>query len=115
MASKIYRDKSIGEYIRSGNVACCITGITYAVVNHHIKNEGYGSVKAPDYMQCALSHDLHILGHAKGWQWFEKEYGRTQRSMTAETMAKLHADGVVNLYELDIPDWMIEEMESING
>jgi hypothetical protein len=30
---KPYRNKKIGEYIRSGAVACCITGSTYAVVN----------------------------------------------------------------------------------
>ena len=115
MASKIYRNKKIGEYIRSGAVACCITGSNYAVVNHHLIGNGYSGMgtKAPDFLQMALTHELHQELHTHGHKSFEEKYGRTQKSMTAETMTKLHADGVVNLFELDIPDWVITEMEKL--
>lgn len=119
MASKIYRNKKIGEYIRSGEVNCCITGSNYAVVNHHLIGNGYSGMgtKAPDYLQMALSHDLHLELHNHGWKSFEDKYGRTQRSMCAETIAKLHADGVIDIMEIafkhGFPDWMLDEMEKI--
>ena len=115
MASRVYRNKKIGEYIRSGAVACCITGSTYAVVNHHIIANGYSGMgtKAPDFLQMALTHELHQELHDKGWKSFEEKYGRTQKSMTAETMAKLHSDGVVNLFDFDLPDWVLTEMERL--
>jgi hypothetical protein len=115
MASRVYRNKKIGEFIRSGEVACCITGSTHAVVNHHIIGSGYSGMgtKAPDFLQMALRHDLHNELHSQGHRTFEKKYGRTQKSMVAETLAKLHAEGVVNVYELDLPEWMEEEMEKL--
>lgn len=116
---KPYRNKKIGEYIRSGQVVCCITGTDYAVVNHHIIGDGYSGMgtKAPDYLQCALSHDLHQDLHNHGWKSFEEKYGRTQKSMVAETIGKLHADGVINLLDIgesyDLPNWLLEEMEAL--
>lgn len=112
---KPYRNKKIGEYIRSGQVACCITGNTYAVVNHHLIGHGYSGMgtKAPDWAQMALTHDLHTELHNHGWKAFEAKYGRTQKSMVAETLAKMHSDGVINIFDLPIDDWVIEEMEKI--
>lgn len=113
MASRVYRNKKIGEHIRK-ELYCCITGSPNPV-NHHIIGNGYSGMgtKAPDYLQMALSHDLHNELHSQGHKSFEKKYGRTQKSMCAETMAKVHADGVIDLMELDLPDWFLEEMERI--
>lgn len=119
MASRVYRNKKIGELIRSGEVAYCITGSTYAVVNHHLIGHGYSAMgsKSPDWAQIALTHELHSELHDKGWKAFEVKYGRTQKSMVAETMAWLHVMDVVdlNVLELDfeIPDWLTEEMEKL--
>lgn len=115
MANKPYRNKKIGEYIRSGQVACCITGSTYAVVNHHLIGNGYSGMgtKAPDWAQMALTHNLHAELHNHGWKSFEAKYGRTQKSMVAETLAKMHSDGVINIFDLPIDDWVIEEMEKL--
>ena len=113
MASRVYRNKAIGKHIRD-ELACCITGQPYPV-NHHIIGNGYSGMgtKAPDYLQMALCDPLHRELHDKGWKSFEKKYGRTQKSMCAETMAKVHADDVVDLLELDVPDWLIEEKENL--
>lgn len=116
---KPYRNKLIGQYIRSGEVNCCITGSNYAVVNHHIILSGQSGMgtKQPDYLQMAISHELHQELHDKGWRSFEKKYGRTQKSMVAETMGKLHADGIIDLgqiaLEYDLPDWIADEMEKL--
>ena len=115
MASKVYRNKKIGEYIRSGAVACCITGSTYAVVNHHLIGNGYSGMetKAPDWAQMALTHEMHQHLHDHGWKSFEAEHGRTQKSMVAETLAKLHSEGLINVFELPIDDRVITEMEKL--
>lgn len=118
---KPYRNKNIGKYIRSGDVSCFITGSNYAVVNHHIVGGGYSGMgtKAPDFLQMALTHDLHQELHDHGWKAFEQKYGRTQRSMVAETVIKLIADGVVDLEAIellhDVPGWLFQEMEELNG
>jgi len=114
---KPYRNKKIGEYLRGGSVACCITGQVYAIVNHHLIGNGYSGMgtKAPDYLQCALTHELHSELHNRGHKAFEIKYGHTQKSMVAQTMAKLHADGVIDLNQIDIDEktmnWLTEEME----
>ena len=119
MASRVYRNKKIGEFIRSGEVACCITGSTHAVVNHHLIGYGYSGMgtKAPDFLQMALRHDLHDELHRHGDKTFEKKYGRTQKSMVAETMGYLHAMDVIDLNVIDLehgtPDWLTEEMEKL--
>lgn len=116
---KSYRNKKIGKLIReSEDIVCCITGST-VTVNHHIIGNGYSGMgtKAPDYLQCALTHELHQELHNHGWKSFEKKYGRTQKSMVAETMGELHADGSIDLNEIDLkhetPDWLPEEMEKL--
>lgn len=110
LKNKLWRDKTYGKWIHQ-NVACCITGNTTQVDPHHIKNEGYGTVKAPDYMQMALSHDLHMELHRIGCEAFESKYARTQRSMVAETLIKAHSLGRLNLEELDLEDWIVEEIQ----
>lgn len=110
LKKKLWRDKTYGRFIHE-NVACCITGDTQTVDGHHIKNEGYGTVKAPDYMQAALSHDLHMELHRIGCEAFESKHGRTQRSMVAETLIKAHSLGRLNLEELDLEDWIVEEIQ----
>ena len=115
MASRVYRNKKIGEYIRSGEIACCITGSNYTVVNHHLIGHGHSGMgtKAPDWMQMALTHHLHSELHQHGWKAFEAKYGRTQKSMVAETLAKLHADQIIDLYQLEVDGWVFEEMEKL--
>ena len=115
MASRIYRNKKIGEHIRSGVVACCITGSNYTIVNHHLIGHGYSGMgtKSPDWAQMALTHELHQELHDKGWKSFEEKYGRTQKSMVSETLAKLHSEGLVNVFDLPIEDWVITEMEKL--
>lgn len=110
---KPYKNKKIGEYIRKECV-CCITGKP-CPVNHHIIGNGYSGIgtKAPDYLQAALSHELHMELHDKGWKSFESKYGRTQKSMVAETMINVHSAGVINLYDFDIPEWFIQEVERL--
>lgn len=114
MASRIYRNKDIGKHIRE-ELACCITGQPNPV-NHHIIGYGYSGMgtKAPDYLQMALCDSLHRELHDNGWKSFEKKYGRTQRSMVAETLVKLHADCVINISELIFDDWVLEEMVNLN-
>lgn len=115
MANKIYRNKKIGEFIRSGEIACCITGSTYAVVNHHIIGHGYSAMgtKAGDWAQMALTHELHQELHNHGWKAFEVKYGRTQKSMVAETLLALHGLGLVDVNELPIDGWVMGEAEVI--
>ena len=69
--------------------------------------------KAPDWTQMALSHHLHQELHNFGWKAFEKKYGRTQKSMVAETLAILHADKIIDLYQLEVDGWVFEEMEKL--
>jgi len=113
MSSKPYRNKEIGKHIRD-NLVCCITGSPNPV-NHHIIGHGYSGIatKAPDYLQMALSHELHTELHDHGWKSFELKYGYTQKELTAMTMWKVHADGVIDLTKLDVPDWVIDELEKI--
>lgn len=113
MASRVYRNKKIGEFIRSGEVACCITGSTYAVVNHHLIGHGYSAMgsKSPDWAQMALTHDLHSELHDKGWKAFEDKYGRTQLSMVAETLLTLHGLGLVDVNEMPIDGWVMGEAD----
>lgn len=116
MASRVYRNKKIGEFIRSGEVACCVTGSTYAVVNHHIIGHGYSGVgtKAPDYLQIAITHDLHQELHQHGWKAFEDKYGICQKVMATETALALHAHGVIDTNELDMPGWFHELKDFFN-
>lgn len=115
MSSRVYRNKKIGEFIRSGEVACCITGSTHAVVNHHIIGHGYSGMgtKAPDWAQMALTHEFHSELHDKGWKAFEAKYGRTQKSMVAEVVVKLHEQRVIRMNDLDLPHWVYEELEAM--
>lgn len=111
---KIWRDKSYGKWI-SENLACCITGSTENVTNHHIKGEGYGTVKAPDFLQMALKHELHQELHQIGWKAFEKKYAVQQRVMVVETLLGAHAGGRLNIDELDLPDWFHELKDWFNA
>ena len=115
MASRVYRNKKIGEFIRSGEIACCVTGSTHAVVNHHIIGHGYSGMgtKAPDWAQMALTHELHDELHRHGWKDFEAKYGRTQKSMVAEVVVKLHEQRVIRMNDLDLPYWVYEELEAM--
>ena len=117
MSSKVYRNNKIGEHIRSGEVCCCITGSNYAVVNHHIISNGYSAMgsKAPDFLQMAMTHDLHQELHANGIKSFEQKYAITQKQMVAETMVTLHAHKVVDLYKLDMPSWFWHEVEDLGN
>lgn len=121
MPSRVYRNKKIGDHIRSGEVACCITGSNYAVVNHHIIGHGYSGIgtKAPDFLQCAITNDLHRELHDHGWKAFERKYGRTQQSLVAETVIKLQSYGIIDLEAIellhDVPGWLFHEMENIDG
>ncbi|MEL7478266.1 MAG: DUF968 domain-containing protein [Pseudomonadota bacterium] len=112
LKQKVWRDKSYGKWIHE-NVSCCITGDTTTVDPHHIKGEGYGTIKAPDYMQMALAHHLHNEIHVIGYEAFEAKYGRTQRSMVAETLVKAHSMGRINMEELPLEAWIWEEVEEL--
>lgn len=116
MASKVYRNKKIGEFIRSGEIACCVTGTKHRVVNHHIIGHGYSGMgtKAPDYAQMALSHDLHQELHNHGWKSFEKKYGVCQKVMATETLLTLHAHRIIDCNELELPDWFHELKDFFN-
>jgi len=113
MASRVYRNKKISEHIRK-ELVCCITGQPNPAP-HHIIGYGYSGMgtKAPDFLQMALCDSLHRELHDKGWKSFEQKYGRTQKSMVAETLSKLHADRVIDCLELDLPEWVTEEMERL--
>ena len=69
--------------------------------------------KSPDWAQMALTHDLHTELHNHGWKAFEDKYVRTQKSMVAETLVKMHCDGFIDMTELPVHDWVIEEMEKL--
>jgi hypothetical protein len=116
MASRVYRNKKIGEFIRSGEVACCITGSTYAVVNHHIIGHGYSGTgtKAPDFLQMAMTHTLHDEIHRHGWKVFEDKYEICQKVMVTETALALHAHGVIDTNKLDMPEWFHELKDFFN-
>lgn len=107
MASRVYRNKKIGEFIRSGEIACCVTGSTHNVVNHHLIGHGYSGMgtKAPDWAQMALTHELHSELHNNGWKAFEAKYETCQKVMVTETLLALHAHGVIDTNELDLPEW----------
>jgi len=113
MASRVYRNKKIARHIQQ-ELNCCITGAPYPDP-HHIIGSGYSAMgsKAPDWTQMALSHHLHQELHQHGWKAFEAKYGRTQKSMVAETLAKLHADQIIDLYQLEVDGWVFEEMEKL--
>ena len=81
---------------------------------HHIKGEGYGSVKAPDHLQMALSHTLHQELHQIGYKAFEEKYEVNQRVMVVETLLTAHAKGRLDLNELDLPEWFHELKEYFN-
>lgn len=116
---KPYRNKKIAKHIQR-EMVCCITGAPNPD-GHHILGYGFSGMgtKAPDYLQMAISHPLHVEIHQRGWKGFETKYGRTQKSMVAETLAKLHADGVVNLRQLEedygLPKWVWTEMENLEN
>lgn len=116
MASKVYRNKNIGNAIRSGAVACCVTGSNIEIVNHHIIGHGYSGMgtKAPDWAQIAITHNLHQELHNHGWKAFEEKYGVDQKVMVVETLLTLHANRVVNINELDLPEWFHELKDFFN-
>lgn len=105
LKQKLFRDKTYGKWI-SENVPCCITGSTVHIVNHHIKGESYGSVKAPDSLQMALTHELHQELHQIGYRAFERKYGANQRAMVVETLLVAHKNGRLNVNEMDLPEWI---------
>lgn len=109
LKQKLWRDKKYGKWI-SENLNCTITEAPNPDP-HHIKNYGYGSIKAPDHMQMAISHKLHNELHDIGVAAFEKKYNVTQEAMLAETILAAHAKGRININELDIPGWLNEAME----
>lgn len=109
LKQKLWRDKKYGKWI-SENLACTITGQS-SPDPHHLKNYGYGSIKAPDHMQMAIAHHLHVELHAIGVKSFEKKYNVTQEAMLAETILAAHAKGRININEFDIPEWLNEAME----
>lgn len=113
MASRVHRNKKIAKHIQQ-NMSCCITGAPYPDP-HHIIGNGYSAMgsKAPDWTQMALSHHLHQELHNFGWKAFENKYGRTQKSMVAETLAILHAEKIIDLYQLEVDGWVFEEMEKL--
>lgn len=118
MANKIYRNKKIAKAIQE-NCVCCITQRPYPDP-HHIIGHGYSAtgIKAPDWTQMALTHELHQELHNHGWKAFEAKYGRTQKSMVAETLSNLHVMDVIDLnilnLEIELPDWLTEEMERLS-
>ena len=69
--------------------------------------------KAPDWAQMALTHELHDELHRHGWKDFEAKYGRTQKSMVAEVVVKLHEQRVIRMNDLDLPYWVYEELEAM--
>lgn len=111
---KIWRDKSYGKWIHE-NLTCCITG-RHLPDPHHIKGEGYGSVKAPDFMQMALSHHLHQELHASGWKAFEAKYEVSQRVMVAVTLHDAIEYGRIDWDEIkdQVPDWLNYNLEFCN-
>lgn len=117
MTSRVYRNKKIAKAINE-HCVCCISGAPNPDP-HHLIGLGYSGMgtKAPDYLQMALSHFHHMELHQHGWKAFEKKYGRTQQSMVAETVAKLHSIDVVDLnilhLEHDLPHWVFEELEEL--
>lgn len=119
MASRIYRNKDIGKHIRE-ELTCCITGQPNPV-NHHLIGYGYSGMgtKAADYLQMSLCDPLHRELHDKGWKSFEKKYGRSQFSMVAETLVKLHADCVIDIEDFILPEWLYSELskftQKLNG
>jgi hypothetical protein len=110
MASRIYRNKDIGKHIRE-ELTCCITGQPNPV-NHHLIGYGYSGTgtKAADYLQMSLCDSLHRELHDDGWKSFEKKYGRSQFSMVAETLVKLHVDCVIDIQDFILPEWLYSEL-----
>lgn len=113
LKKKLFRDKKYGKWIHE-NVPCCITGNTTMVDPHHIKGEGYGSVKAPDSLQMALRHDLHQELHKIGYKAFEEKYEISQRVMVVETLLTANEKGRLNIDELDLPEWFYELKDWFN-
>lgn len=113
LKQKIWRDKTYGKWIHE-NLNCCVTGEPLPDP-HHIKGEGYGTVKAPDFLQMALKHELHQELHQMGWKAFEKKYAVQQRVMVVETLIGAHAGGRLNIDELDLPDWFYELKDWFNA
>ena len=110
MASRIYRNKDIGKHIRE-ELTCCITGQPNPV-NHHLIGYGYSGTgtKSADYLQMSLCDSLHRELHDDGWKSFEKKYGRSQFSMVAETLVKLHVDCVIDIQDFILPEWLYSEL-----
>lgn len=111
---KAFRDKKYGKWIHE-NLNCCITGRPYPDP-HHIIGHGYSAMgaKAPDHLQMALSHDLHLEIHQHGWKAFEEKYEVTQKELAAKTLAQSHAIGRINIFDLitdgHIPEWLEDEI-----
>jgi hypothetical protein len=108
---KPYRNKKIARAINE-HCVCCITGAPNPDP-HHIIGHGYSGMgtKASDCYQMALSHEMHMELHNKGWKAFEAKYGRSQQGMVAETLARLHSIGAINVADLPLEDWVFDEME----
>jgi len=114
LKQKIWRNKSYGKWIHE-NLTCCVTGEPNPDP-HHIKGEGYGTVKAPDFMQIALSHRLHQELHSIGWKAFEEKYEVTQRVMVGVTLHAAISAGGIKFDDIKdhIPDWLIYQLEANN-
>lgn len=112
LKQKIFRDKKYGKWIHE-NLNCCITGEPLPDP-HHIKGEGYGTVKAPDYLQMALKHELHVELHQIGWRAFEEKYEVTQRVMVVETLLSAHAKGYFDINQFHLPEWFHELKDYFN-
>jgi hypothetical protein len=114
-----FKDKSYGKWIHS-NLVCCITGQPLPDPHHIVLECDSGmALKQPDQLQMALSHELHTQIHNMGWKAFEEAYGRTQKSMVAETIIAAHALGRLNIEKLaadgHIPDWLADEIMNFQG
>lgn len=104
----IYRNKKIARYINE-NLDCCITGEP-GPDPHHIKGEGFGTCKAPDYMQIPLNHFLHNELHDLGYREFEKKYNVTQRALVLHTVPLLLAVGLLKLDDIN-EQWIKEGLK----
>ncbi|CAL9972698.1 HNH endonuclease [Vibrio phage D273] len=110
-----YKNKAYGKWIHE-NVACCVTGNTSTVDPHHIIGHGYSATgtKAPDCLQMALCHDLHLEIHQHGWKAFEDKYAVSQKQMVAQTILVSHAKEFLDIQKLDedghIPQWLWDEI-----
>lgn len=106
MASRVYRNKKISEYIRE-HMHCPITGRPNPAP-HHLIGYGFGGMgtKAPDYLQMPLCHMLHQELHDKGWKAFEAKYGVCQKEMALSAISEFK-----HLLSIDVFTEAMEKLE----